>query len=99
MISTIRAASFFNLSNHRSVNKRSIYCDVNPFHATAQPTFTRSKSTIRNIRKVCETYSKLTIKTLERPFELIWRRSAVFIVNFEHILHIFLVSELLTLNK
>ena len=65
MIRTVRAASFFNLS--RSVNKRSIY----PFHATAQPTFTRSKSRIRNIRKVCETYSKLTIKTPERPFELI----------------------------
>ena len=69
MIRTVRAASFFNLS--RSVDKRSIYCDVNPFHATAQPTFTRSKSRIRNIRKVCETYSKLTIKTPERPFELI----------------------------
>ena len=28
-----------------------------------------------------------------------WRRSGVFIVNFEHILHLFLVFLFLTLNK
>ena len=37
--------------------------------------------------------SKLTIKTPERHQ---WRRSGVFIVNFEHISHPFLV---LTFNK
>ena len=37
--------------------------------------------------------SKLTIKTLER------RHSGVYIVNFEHILHLFLVPLLLTLKK
>ena len=46
----------------------------------------------RNSRKKCEICSKLTIKTPER-------RSGVFIVNFEHILHIFLLFLLLTLNK
>ena len=49
----------------------------------------------RNIRKICETCSKLTIKTPERRH---WRRSGVFIVNFEHILQLFLVFLLLTLN-
>ena len=38
----------------------------------------------RNIRRRCEIWSKLTIKSpkLQR-----WRRSYVFIVNFEHISH------------
>ena len=35
----------------------------------------------RNTRTSCEIYSKLTIKTPERPH---WLRSGVFIVNFEH---------------
>ena len=49
-----------------------------------------------NTRKVSEICSELTIKTLERRY---WRRSGVFIVNFEQILHIFLVFPLLALNK
>ena len=49
----------------------------------------------RNIRIRCEICSKLTIKTPERCQ---WRRSAVFIVNFENILHHFLVFLLLNLN-
>ena len=43
-----------------------------------------------------EIYSKLTIKT---PEQVHWRRSGVFIVNFEQISHIVLVSRLLTLNN
>ena len=39
--------------------------------------------------------SKLTIKTLEQHH---WRRSGIFIVNFEHISHLVLVFLLLTLN-
>ena len=42
------------------------------------------------------TCSKLTVKTPERRH---WRRSVVFTVNFEYILHVFLVLLLLTLNK
>ena len=42
------------------------------------------------------TCSKLTIKTPKRRQ---WRHSGVFIFNFEHILHLFLVILLLTLNK
>ena len=49
----------------------------------------------RNTRSRCETCSKLTIKT---PEQRLWHRSYVFIVNFEHILHLGLVFFLLTLN-
>ena len=50
----------------------------------------------RQTRKRCEIFSKLTVKTPERRQR---RRSGVFIVNFENILHLFLVFLLLTLNK
>ena len=49
----------------------------------------------RNTRKRCEICSKLTIKT---PYRRQWRRSAIFIVNFEHISHLALVYLLLILN-
>ena len=49
----------------------------------------------RNSRKRCETCSKLTIKTPE-PGQ---RCSGMFIVNFEHISHLFLLFLLLTLKK
>ena len=49
----------------------------------------------RNTRARCEICSKLKIKTSERRQ---WRRSGVFIVNFEHILHLALVFLLLILN-
>ena len=48
----------------------------------------------RNTRKMSEICLKLTIKTPEQPH---WRRSGIFIVNIEHILHL-LISLLLTLN-
>ena len=56
----------------------------------------------------CEIYSKLTIKTSERrhskstiktPERRQWRRSDVFIVNFEHISHLVLVFLVLTLSR
>ena len=50
----------------------------------------------RNTRKRCEICSQLTIKTAERR---LWRRSGVFIVNFQHISRLFLVFPLLTLIK
>ena len=43
------------------------------------------------------TYSKLTIETLEHGRH--WRRSGIFIVNFEHISHLVLVFLLLTLSR
>ena len=42
----------------------------------------------RNTRKRCETCSKLKIKIPKRCH---WRVSVVFIVNFEHVSHLFLV--------
>ena len=54
------------------------------------------KVNIRNTRKRCEIFLKLTIKT---PEWLQWRRSGVFIINFKYISRLFLVFLLLTLNK
>ena len=50
----------------------------------------------RNTRPMCETWSKLAIKTSERRQ---WHRFGVFIVNAEHILHLILVFLLLTLSR
>ena len=50
----------------------------------------------RNTKATCEICSKLTINTPERRY---WRRSGVFIVNFEHISNIVLVFLLLTLRR
>ena len=49
----------------------------------------------RNTRTRCEICSKFTTNT---PGRRQWRRSVVFIVNFEHISHLVLVFLLLTLN-
>ena len=49
------------------------------------------KANSGNTRKMCEVCPKLTIKTVENP-------SGVFIVNFEHISHLFLVFLLLILH-
>ena len=50
----------------------------------------------RNIKTRREICSKLTIKTPERRY---WRRSDVFIANFEDISHLVLVFPLLTLSR
>ena len=49
----------------------------------------------RNIRARCEMCSKVTIKTSEQRQ---WHHSGAFIVNFEHISHLFLVFLLSSLN-
>ena len=49
-----------------------------------------------NTRTKCEICLKLTINTPERRQ---WRRSGVFIVNFEHISHLVRVFLLLTLSR
>ena len=48
------------------------------------------------VEKTCGIFSELTIKTPERGQGC---RSGVFIVNSAHILHLFLVCLLLTLDK
>ena len=50
----------------------------------------------RNTTTRCEISSKLAIKTPERTQ---WRRSGVFIVNFEHISDLVIVFLLLTLSR
>ena len=50
----------------------------------------------RNSRTRCEIFSNSTKKTTERCY---WRRSCVFVVNFEHISHFVLVFLLLILKK
>ena len=60
------------------------FCDVLLLTKYTQLTFTCSKS---------------TIKTLEKGVKRPWRSSDVFIINFGHIPHLFLVFLLLTLNK
>ena len=45
----------------------------------------------RTTRTSCKICSKLTIKTPERRQWRQWRRSGIFIVNFEQILHLLLV--------
>ena len=49
-----------------------------------------------NTRTKCEICSELTVKTPERRR---WRHSGVFIVKFEHILHLVIVLLLLTLSR
>ena len=60
----------------------------------SQLEFISSKFTAEELR--CEICSKLIIKTPERRQ---WRRSDVFIVNFENISHLLLVFLLLTLSR
>ena len=59
-------------------------------------TNTYSMSTIETLEAGVKLCSKLTIKIPERRHRC---RSGVFIVNFEHILHLLLVFLLLTLNR
>ena len=51
----------------------------------------------RNTKTRCEICSKLTTK--KTPERRQWRRSGVFIVNFEYISHLILVFLLLTLCR
>ena len=64
-------------------------------NATTQPTFTCSKLTIEILEQGVKYVQKLTMKTPERHH---WRCSGFFIVNFECISHLALVSLMLTLN-
>ena len=68
-------------------------CEYGPLNAAGIYLF---KVNNRNTRTSCEICSKLKIKTPERSH---WRRSGVFIVEFEHISHLVLVFLLLTLSR
>ena len=63
----------------------------------SQPAITCSKLIMETVQQDrCEICSKLTIKIPERRH---WRRSGIFIVNFEHISYLVLVFLLLTLSS
>ena len=49
----------------------------------SQPAFTCSKLTMETLEHGVKICSTLTIKTPERIY---WHRSAVFIINFEHVI-------------
>ena len=72
-----------------STGRRSFHRKAHDNVCISKETFTGSKSTIKSSRRKCEICSKLKVKTLERR---------LFIVNFEHISHIFPVFLLLTSN-
>ena len=79
---------FIRVSVKTKAHVKTIFCTTSEFYQIriqqySQPAFTCSKS-----RTMCEISSKLTIKTPERRQ---WRRSGVFIVNFDHISPLFLV--------
>ena len=83
-----------------TLNKSSIliycnYCCLEHVIAYCSVVIYLLKVNIINTRTRCEICSKLTIKTPERRS---WRRSGVFIVNFEHISHLVLVLLWITLN-
>ena len=61
-----------------------------------QQTFPCSKSIIETLEKGVKYVQNITIKTSEHCQ---WRYSGVFIVNFEHISHHFLLFLPLTLNN
>ena len=77
-------SSWAKLCEHASFLKNSYLAKIYLF-----------KVSYRNSGKKCQICSKLTIKTQKRR-QL--RRSAVFVINFEHIPHVFQVLLLLTLN-
>ena len=61
-----------------------------------QPAIKCSKLAIETLEQGAKCVLSLTVKTAERRH---WDRSAIFIVNFEHISHLFLVFLLLTLSR
>ena len=62
---------------------------------TSQPAVACSKLTIETLEQGVKYVQKWTIKTPKRRH---WRRSDVFIINFEHVLQLDLVFLLLTLS-
>ena len=94
--------TFTEVDKHFSLRKRTKTFEINAFGGIGFHSFQTNipagvymvKVNNRNARRRCEICSKLTTKT---PARGQWRRSGVFIVNFEHMLHLLLVSLLLTL--
>ena len=82
------------LDSHLAIKEDIFHCNCS---SDSNPTDNyMSKVDNWNTRTRCEICSKLTIKIPDRRQ---WRRSGIFIVNFERILHLDRVFLLLTLSK
>ena len=78
--------NYLKLRNHNPSWKKNLcQCQTNQYLNLLPAGNYMFKVNNRNTRTRCEICSKLTIKTAERRH---WRRSGVFIVNFEHISHL-----------
>ena len=99
---------FHHLTNNPKFSKNLTF--PNPWYAHVVSRQLYVKVNNRNTRTRCEVCSKLAIKIPERRhwrrsgifivnFEHTWRRSGIFIVNFEHTSHLALVLLLLTLSN
>ena len=73
--------------------------EVNGTTLISQQTNTCPKSTIKTLEKDAELCLKLTINTPERYQLRRSRHSGIFIVNFGHSSHLFLVFPFLALNR
>ena len=82
------AAVLYSWSKQMLQNTESYWNKGGYFHKiVSQETITCSKSTIKTKEKICEVCSKITKKTPERS----QCRRSVFIVNFKHSSHLFVV--------
>ena len=81
--------------NLRTVS-RTVYIYLIKMHVKRHPCNYMFRVNNKNPKTRCKIYSKLTIKTEQRQ----WRRSGVFILNFEHnISHLVLLFLLLILSR
>ena len=82
------AQVWYTLKCHlfKILNINSIHLKL--FLTHIEQTFPCSKSTIATPKQRVKIYSKLKIKTLQ---QYQWRRASVFVVNSEHMSHLFLV--------
>ena len=80
-----------------NMRRENVYCNFFGIYNADNPVDNYMfKVNNNNTKTRCEICSELTIKTPERRQ---WRRSGVFIVNFEHISHLVLVFLTLTLSR
>ena len=93
-LSGSRTTAFTWIKNEKSDVMR--HTNESLHHSPFPVSISLFKVNKRNTRTGCEICSKLIIKAPERRQ---WRRSGVFIINFEHISHLVLVFLLLTLRS
>ena len=90
------AVEFIPLRDYYHRHTRSLFWELQVWSGWDPTNIYMFKINNQNTRKRREVCSKVTIKTPERRY---CRLSDVFIVNFKHISHFFLMFLLLTSNK